>query len=75
MQVVERRRLEAILREHALDLTGVTERDGSADIGKLLSADLLLLSRLHFLGAVRMCHMRLVECTSGRMLAAARVRL
>ena len=77
VHVIERERLEDVLKEHALDLAGLTEREGEVgdEIAGLLSADYLILSRLHYLGAARMCHMRLVECDSGRMLAAARVRL
>jgi hypothetical protein len=45
------------------------------EAGELLDADCLLLSELHFPGTLRVCHMRLVECASGRCLGAGRVKL
>ncbi len=45
------------------------------EVGELLDADCLLLSELHFLGTLRVCHMRLIECASGRVLEAGRVKL
>lgn len=74
MTLVERARLEEVLKEHALDLSGVTDAQ-TKDLGTVLSADYLVLSRIHFLGIVRVCHMRLVDCGSGQVLAAGRVKL
>lgn len=73
--VLERTRLEEVLKEQAISLSGMTEPTDESRIGKLLNADYLLLSRLHYLGALRVCHMRMVECESGRVVGAARVKL
>jgi hypothetical protein len=73
--VIERGRLQDILKELAISQTGITEPVDENKIGKLLNADYLLLSRLHYLGAVRVCHMRLVDCKSGSIISAARVQL
>jgi hypothetical protein len=73
--VIERQRLSEVLREHAIGLSGITGQTPDDDLGKILNADFLLLSRMHYLGAVRMCHMRLVDCRTGNILSASRVRL
>ncbi len=73
--VVERKRLEEIFKEQALSLTGALSGADEKKIGNLLNANYLLLSNLHYLGAVRVCHMRLVDCVSGSIVRAARVKL
>lgn len=73
--IIERQRLKEVLKEQAISLSGLTGEKDAMDIGKLLNADYLILSRLHFLGAMRLCHMRLVDCTTGAIVRAARVRL
>jgi hypothetical protein len=73
--VIERQRLQEVLKEQAIGLSGLTEEKEAVNVGKLLNADYLILSRLHFLGAMRLCHMRLVDCTTGTIIRAARVRL
>jgi hypothetical protein len=73
--IIERQRLQEVLKEQAISLSGLTEEKDAMSVGKLLNADYLILSRLHFLGAMRLCHMRLVDCTTGTIVRAARVRL
>ncbi len=73
--IVERKRLEEIFKEQALDLTGATADVDGKKIGKLLSTDYLLLSSLHYLGSLRVCHMRLVDCVTGNVVSAGRVKL
>lgn len=73
--VIERAKLQEILKEQAISLSGLTEEKGAIDVGKMLNADYLILSRLLFLGSLRLCHMRMVDCTTGRIIRAARVRL
>ncbi len=75
MKVIERQRVEEICKEHALDMTGITETNGKSKIGKLLSSDYIIFSSLRFLGSIRVCHMRLVDCKDGSMLSAARIKL
>ncbi|MFW5785093.1 MAG: hypothetical protein ACOCW1_02810 [Chitinispirillaceae bacterium] len=75
VNVIERKKLEQILQENSLELTGLTPESADPKIGKLLSADYLVFSRLHYIGSVRMCHMRLVDCASGRIMSASRIRL
>ncbi|MBN1757793.1 MAG: hypothetical protein JW863_05720 [Chitinispirillaceae bacterium] len=67
--------MEEVLKEQALSLSGVTDDNGGAAVGKLLNADYMILSRLQFLGVLRFCSMRLVDCGSGEVLRAARVKL
>jgi uncharacterized protein YegL len=73
--IVERKRIEEIFKEQALSLTGALAISDGHNIGHILNADYLLLSNLHYLGNVRVCHMRLVDCTNGTILSAARVKL
>lgn len=75
VSLIERARLEDVLKEQALTLSGATQSEGERRVGELLDADCLLLSELHFLGTLRVCHMRLIECASGRVLGAGRVKL
>lgn len=75
LQVIERQKMEDILKEHSIDMMGLTEKNGDSDIGKLLSSDYIIFSSLKFLGAIRVCHMRLVDCKSGEVLSAARIKL
>lgn len=73
--IIERQRLVDLCKEKALSLSGLTEDKPAADVGKMLNADFMLLSRVHFLGSMRLCHMRLVDCATGEVVRAARVRL
>ncbi|MCW8966844.1 MAG: VWA domain-containing protein, partial [Candidatus Pacearchaeota archaeon] len=73
--LIEREKLQEILREQAISISGLTEEKGAIDVGKMLNADYMILSKLHFLGSLRLCHMRMVDCTTGRIVSAARVRL
>ncbi len=75
MQLIEREKLEDLLKEQALNQTGITETNGETYIGKLLSADYMVFSSLNFLGSVRVCHMRMVDCKSGGIVSAARIKL
>lgn len=75
VNVIERKKLEQLLQENSLEMTGLTPENTDPKIGKLLSADYLVFSRLHYIGSVRMCHMRLVECSTGRIMSASRIRL
>lgn len=75
LQVIERQKIEAILKEHSLDMSGLTETEGESKVGKLFSSDYMIFSSLKFLGSIRVCHMRLVDCKNGEVLSAARVKL
>lgn len=75
MQVLERQRVEEIFKEHSLDMSGATGLGGESNIGKLFSSDYMILSSLKFLGSVRVCHMRLVDCKNGAIISAARIKL
>ncbi|MBN1577620.1 MAG: hypothetical protein JW913_13760 [Chitinispirillaceae bacterium] len=72
---IERQRLAELLKEKAISLSGLTEDQPAVDVGRLLNADYMILARLHFLGSMRLCHMRLVDCATGAVVRAARVRL
>ncbi len=73
--IIERQRIADLLKEKAISLSGLTEDQPAVDVGKMLNADYMILSNLHFLGAMRLCHMRLVDCATGAVVRAARVRL
>lgn len=75
VKVLERGRLEELLKENALELTGLTVENPDPKIGKMLSADFMTFGKIHYIGAVRVCHMRLVDCQTGSVLSAARIKL
>jgi hypothetical protein len=75
VHVLERSRLEEILKENALELTGLTVENPDPKIGKMLSADYMAFGKILFIGAVRVCHMRLVDCQTGSVVSAARIKL
>ncbi len=74
VNIVERNKMEELLKENSLSLTGLSEENPDPKVGKLLNADYMVFSRLHYVGTVRMCHMRMVECTSGKVISASRVK-
>ncbi len=75
VKVLERGRLEELLKENALELTGLTVENPDPKIGKMLSADFMTFGKVQYIGAVRVCHMRLVDCQTGSVLSAARIKL
>jgi hypothetical protein len=75
VKVLERVRLEELLKENALELTGLTIENPDPKIGKMLSADFMTFGKVQYIGAVRVCHMRLVDCQTGSVLSAARIKL
>lgn len=75
VHVLERSRLEEILKENALELTGLTVENPDPKIGKMLSADYMAFGKILFIGAVRVCYMRLVDCQTGSVVSAARIKL
>jgi Mg-chelatase subunit ChlD len=75
LKVIERNRLQEVLKEQAMTLTGAIDPAAESKIGRLLSADYILFSNLQFLGSVRVCHARLVDCANGSVLSASRIKL
>jgi hypothetical protein len=75
VNVVERTRLEDVLKENALQLSGLMVDNPDSNIGKMLSADFMVFGKIHFIGAVRVCHIRLVDCLNGNIVSASRVKL
>jgi hypothetical protein len=75
VKVLERGRLEELLKENALELTGLTVENPDPKIGKMLSADFMTFGKVQYIGAVRVCHMRLVDCQTGSVVSAARIKL
>ncbi|MDD5672834.1 MAG: CsgG/HfaB family protein [Chitinivibrionales bacterium] len=75
VKVVERARLQDILKEQALAQTGLMDPAAETKAGKLLGADFILVTQLNYLGITAVCHARLIDCASGAIVSAARVRL
>jgi uncharacterized protein YegL len=75
VKVVERTRMEEILKEHALELSGLMVENPDPKIGKMLSADYMVFGKIHYIGAVRVCHMRMVDCATGSIVSASRIKL
>jgi len=73
--IIERSAMDKILQEQTLSVTGATKDDGYQRVGELLNADYLILSSIQLLGNGRYCNMRLVNCKTGVVASAARVKL
>ncbi|HMA65801.1 MAG TPA: hypothetical protein VKO63_11405 [Chitinispirillaceae bacterium] len=43
--------------------------------GKMLSADYMVFGKIHYIGTVRVCHMRMVDCATGGVVSPSRIKL
>ena len=73
--LVERDRLDAVLSEQNLSVSGLTATNEMVELGNLLNSRLLLLGRVYRLGTDRVMHVRAVDIETARVIAAARVRV
>lgn len=75
VRVVERGNLGDVLREQALQASGAIDPATVSGTGKLLGADLLLVSALHARGTGRELVLKLLKVSSGELLSATRAKL
>ncbi len=69
-RVIERSRLEKILKEHELGMTGVVDPDKVKQMGKFLSADDILMGNITFLGDSFSINGRIVDVETGEIIGA-----
>ncbi|OHD54045.1 MAG: hypothetical protein A2Y33_10020 [Spirochaetes bacterium GWF1_51_8] len=73
MTVVERQKMEAILGEIKLKLAEVVE--GSDEIKQLTGADMILASKIYYIGGTRVYYAKLIDASNGEVIASALVKL
>ncbi|GAB4369659.1 MAG: hypothetical protein Kow0042_11500 [Calditrichia bacterium] len=74
-KVVERERLEEILKEKGLSLAGLIQSESFEDLYYLLNSQLIFLGDLSYAGIDRVIFMRAVRTKNARVVAAARIRI
>jgi Mg-chelatase subunit ChlD len=74
-RVVERGNLTEVLREQALQGSGAIDPASVTGTGKLLGADLLLVSALHARGPGREVVLKLLKVSTGELLSATRAKV
>ncbi len=72
LKVVDRKNLEAIMKELQLNMAGVTI---TSEIKQLTQADTLLAGKLYFVGGTSVLMIRLIDIQSSEVLAAAMVKI
>lgn len=75
IKLIERQKLNAVLKEQGLSLSGATEETAYNKIGKLLNSELIFAGRMHYLGIDRILHLRAIYVNTGQIVAAARIRI
>jgi len=75
MKLVERKKLEEVLKEHKMELTGLIDSKSTSRLGKFLEANILLYGKLYYLGTDRVLHIRAIDITTSEIVASARVRM
>jgi TolB-like protein len=68
-RLVERRNLGAILEEQKLQLMGLTDDEGTAELGRIRNAEALLLGTVSDIGESFIVSIRLVDVETGEMKA------
>jgi curli biogenesis system outer membrane secretion channel CsgG len=68
--LVERKKIDAAVRELELGMTGLTEKDTADRIGRLLNADLLIAGTVTEVGENVNINVRLIEVETGEVLSA-----
>lgn len=71
VDVLERSRLDAVLREQAFQASGACEEDCAARLGKLLGTDLVVVGNAAMVGQMGVLQARLVESSTGTVLGSA----
>lgn len=75
IDLVERNRLEEILKEHGLSMAGIIQDGEYGEIGKLTKADIIFFGNVDYAGMDRVVMVRGVQLKDSRIIAAARVRI
>jgi len=75
VRLVERDRLDAVLREQQLSAGGLVDRSQAVELGHLLNSRLVLTGKVYRLGTDRVVHVRAIDAETAQIVAAARVRV
>lgn len=75
MKLVERKKLDEVLKEHKMELTGLIDTKSTSKLGKFLEASIILCGKMYYLGTDRVVHVRAVDIATSEIVAAARIRM
>ena len=73
IQIVEREKLEQIIQEQNLVLTGIIDESKAAQVGKLLGANLILSGSFLIMGETMRIDARLVDVSTGEVTMAEKI--
>jgi len=74
-KLVERKNLRQVLEEQKMALAGLFEDEGVVEVGKLLGAETLLLSKLYKRGKKLEMYLKLVRVNTGEIISVALLRI
>jgi TolB-like protein len=72
--VVERQAIEKILEEHKLQMSGITDMDQAAQIGKMLNVQKIMIGSVSKLGSNYIINTRLVNVETGELDLAEKIQ-
>ncbi len=72
-EVIERQQIKKIFQEQKLQMSGMTETDKAAEIGRLLNVEKIMIGTLTKLGRTYIINTRIVDVQSGLMVLAEAV--
>ena len=73
IQIVEREKLEEIIQEQNLALTGIIDESKAAQVGKLLGAKLILTGSFLIMGETMRIDARLLDVSTGKVIMAKKI--
>lgn len=73
--VIERKDLEAIMKEYSLSLSGLTSEETSPELGELQGVELLLLGSVSEAGEIYIISARLVEVETGKIVISSSIQV
>ena len=73
--VIERKDLEAIMKEYSLSLSGLTSEETSPELGELQGVELLLLGSVSEAGGTYIIAARLVEVETGKIVVSSSIKV
>lgn len=73
--VIERKDLEAIMKEYSLSLSGLTSEETAPELGELQGVELLLLGSVSEAGETYIIVARLVEVETGKIVVSSSIRV
>ncbi|MCP4229618.1 MAG: tetratricopeptide repeat protein [bacterium] len=68
-QLVERKNLEEVLKEHKLSASGLTDLSSAVNIGNLLNAEYVIAGSIEEIGGEYVLQLQMVDVEQGRVLA------